>query len=79
MRITDRIHSNGYPASYYAATANDSAGFSVLEGDRDVDVCIMGAGFSGIATALDLVERGFKVAVVEQNLVGWGASGRNGG
>lgn len=50
-----------------------------MSGDESVDVCIIGGGFSGIATALHLGERGFKVAVVEQNLVGWGASGRNGG
>ena len=79
MRINDHIHSNEYPSSYYAATANDTAGFSTLVRDQTVDVCIIGAGFSGIATALHLAERGFKVAVVEQNLVGWGASGRNGG
>lgn len=79
MRINDYIHSNEYPKSYYAATCNDLAGFSTMSGDETVDVCIVGGGFSGIASALHLTERGFKVAVVEQNLVGWGASGRNGG
>ena len=43
------------------------------------DVCIIGGGFSGISTALSLAERGYKVVVLEQNLIGWGASGRNGG
>ena len=79
MRINDRVHSYDYPASYYAATCNDTRGFSTMSGDEKVDVCIVGGGFSGIASALHLTERGFKVAVVEQNLVGWGASGRNGG
>jgi len=79
MRINDHIHSDKHPASYYAATAKDTTGFSTLRRDQSVDVCVIGAGFSGIATALHLSERGFKVAVVEQNLVGWGASGRNGG
>ncbi|PCI34445.1 MAG: FAD-dependent oxidoreductase [Alphaproteobacteria bacterium] len=79
MRFNDHIHNNAYPASYYTATCNDLDGFSRLSGDERVDVCIIGGGFSGIATALHLSERGFKVAVVEQNLVGWGASGRNGG
>lgn len=79
MRLNDRIHNNDYPASYYAATCNDTKGFSTLDGDETVDVVIVGGGFSGIASALRLTERGFKVAVVEQNLVGWGASGRNGG
>ncbi|MEH6589518.1 MAG: FAD-binding oxidoreductase [Halioglobus sp.] len=50
-----------------------------LEGEHSVDICIIGAGFTGIATALTLAERGYKVAVVEQHKVSWGASGRNGG
>jgi len=66
-------------ASYYAATANDETRYAGLAGSRKVDVCVVGAGFSGIATALTLAERGYKVAVVDANRVGWGASGRNGG
>jgi glycine/D-amino acid oxidase-like deaminating enzyme len=65
--------------SYYAATANPTARFERLEGSIDVDVAIVGGGFTGIATALELAERGVKVAVLEANGVGWGASGRNGG
>jgi gamma-glutamylputrescine oxidase len=42
-------------------------------------VCVIGAGFSGISSALHLTERGYDVRVVEANRVGWGASGRNGG
>ncbi len=65
--------------SYYAATRNDDHHYPALSGERRVDVCIVGAGFTGIATALTLAERGYTVAVLEQHLVGWGASGRNGG
>ena len=65
--------------SYYAATANQQLEFPSLKGDKIADVCIIGGGFTGVATALTLAERGFKVTVVEQHKIAWGASGRNGG
>ena len=65
--------------SYYAATANDRTAYPRLEGTIAVDVCIVGGGFSGISAAITLVERGYSVAVLEANRIGWGASGRNGG
>ncbi|NCF51305.1 FAD-dependent oxidoreductase [Gammaproteobacteria bacterium] len=68
-----------HTGSYYAATANEITDYPVLEGAHSVDVCIVGAGFTGVATALTLAERGYSVALVEANRVGWGASGRNGG
>lgn len=43
------------------------------------DVCIVGAGYTGLSAALDLAERGFKVVVLEAGRIGAGASGRNGG
>ena len=65
--------------SYYAATANAQTAFEPLQGDQSADICVVGAGFTGISTALHLAERGYNVHVVEANRVGWGASGRNGG
>jgi gamma-glutamylputrescine oxidase len=65
--------------SYYAATVNEETDFPALAGSVQADVCVIGAGFTGISTALHLAERGFNVHVVEANRVGWGASGRNGG
>lgn len=65
--------------SYYAATVNDHTRYPRLEGRVAADVCVVGGGFSGIATALTLAERGYSVALVEANRIGWGASGRNGG
>ena len=65
--------------SYYAATANETTNYPALAGRQAADVCIVGAGFTGVATALTLTERGYSVALVEANRVGWGASGRNGG
>lgn len=65
--------------SYYAATATGKAEYPVLQGACSTDVCIVGAGFTGIAAALTLAERGYSVVVLDANRVGWGASGRNGG
>jgi glycine/D-amino acid oxidase-like deaminating enzyme len=68
-----------HTGSYYAATVNEDTDYPVLEGAISADVCVVGAGFTGVATALTLAERGYSVALVEGNRVGWGASGRNGG
>ena len=65
--------------SYYAATVNVETNFPILEGEHRVDVGIVGGGFTGVATALTLVERGYRVAIVEANKIGWGSTGRNGG
>jgi gamma-glutamylputrescine oxidase len=68
-----------YPGSYYAASANAAPERPALTGTVDTDVCIVGAGYSGLSTALHLAEKGYKVVIVEGARVGWGASGRNGG
>ena len=65
--------------SYYAASVNHVTDYAPVRGDVKADVCIVGAGFTGISTALHLAERGYDVHVVEANRVGWGATGRNGG
>ena len=65
--------------SYYAATANWQTDYPELEGAIEADVTIVGGGFSGVATAVELSERGYKVVLLESNRIGWGASGRNGG
>ncbi|MCE8029367.1 FAD-binding oxidoreductase [Halomonas daqingensis] len=66
-------------ASYYAATANPSPERPALEGDIECEVCVVGAGFTGISSALHLAEQGHDVVVLEAARVGFGASGRNGG
>ncbi len=68
-----------HTASYYAATVNERTDYPKLQGMQRADICVVGAGFTGVATALSLAERGFSVVLVETNRVGWGASGRNGG
>lgn len=68
-----------YPASYYAASASPAPARPAFEGEREVEVCIVGAGFSGLSAGIELAERGHQVLVLEAAKVGWGASGRNGG
>ncbi|MDD8023370.1 MAG: FAD-binding oxidoreductase [Paracoccaceae bacterium] len=68
-----------HTTSYYAASANPSPNRPELQGVQEIDVCVVGAGYSGLSTALHLAEKGYKVAIVEGARVGWGASGRNGG
>ena len=68
-----------HTASYYAASANPSPERPPLKGDLTIDILIVGAGYSGLSTGLHLVEKGYKVAIIEAARVGWGASGRNGG
>ncbi len=68
-----------HTTSFYAASANDKNIRPSLEGDITADICVIGAGFTGLSTAIHLAEKGFKVVVLEGSLVGFGASGRNGG
>ncbi len=67
------------PQGYYAASALPWQRQPPLAGDIATDVCIVGAGYTGLSAALELAERGFEVTVLEAESVGWGASGRNGG
>lgn len=69
-----------YPNSYYAATSTPLPEQPTL-GAQSIraDVCIIGAGFTGLSTALHLAERGSNVVILESQRIGWGASGRNGG
>ncbi|RZV36616.1 MAG: FAD-binding oxidoreductase [Chromatiales bacterium] len=73
------MNTRPHTGSYYAATVNEVTDFAPLRGAQSADVCVIGAGFTGISTALHLAERGYNVHVIEANKVGWGASGRNGG
>ncbi len=65
--------------SYYAATAHRQDARPALQGSASADVCVIGAGFTGINAAVELAERGVSVIVLEAVRVGFGASGRNGG
>jgi len=65
--------------SYYAASRNPRVDYPALTEVVETDVCIIGAGYTGLSTALFLLENGFRVTVLEAAKVGFGASGRNGG
>ncbi|HBO1619577.1 Gamma-glutamylputrescine oxidoreductase [Pseudomonas aeruginosa] len=69
----------GEVRSYYAATANRNLNFPQLEGEVVADVCVVGGGFSGLNTAIELAERGLSVVILEAKRIAWAASGRNGG
>jgi len=65
--------------SYYEATVTRPAASPPLAGRITADVCVVGGGYAGLSAALELAERGYSVALLEAQRVGWGASGRNGG
>lgn len=68
-----------YPRSWYADTVALPDARAPLRGEAQADVCIIGAGYTGMSTAWHLAQAGLSVIVVEAHRVGWGASGRNGG
>jgi len=65
--------------SYYLATAIGQRARPQLKGAHEADVCVVGAGYTGLSCALHLAKAGLKVAVLEAEYAGFGASGRNGG
>jgi gamma-glutamylputrescine oxidase len=74
--------------SYYAASIATSATLAAggtqahretLRGEHRVDVAVLGGGIAGCSAALHLAKRGYRVALLEAHVVGYGASGRSGG
>ncbi len=68
-----------WPSSLWAAVTPQAPDYPSLVGTFEADVCIVGAGFTGLSTALHLLRLGRSVTVVEAAEPGWGASGRNNG
>jgi len=68
-----------YPDTYYRRTMADRAARPVLSGTVECDTAIVGGGLAGLSAALQLARAGRRVAVLEAESVGFGASGRNGG
>jgi gamma-glutamylputrescine oxidase len=82
MRL-NLLHANDrageYPPSWYAASRAEFPPLPPLAGEVLADVCVIGAGYTGLSAALHLAQRGYRVVVLEAHRVGFGASGRNGG
>jgi glycine/D-amino acid oxidase-like deaminating enzyme len=68
-----------WPDSLWAAVTPPGPELPRLVGAAAADVVVIGAGFTGLSSALHLREAGVDVAVVEAAEPGWGASGRNNG
>ncbi|MEH6607958.1 MAG: FAD-binding oxidoreductase [Halioglobus sp.] len=77
--LQNTLESREHAGSYYADTANWQTQYPTLENDIEADVVVIGGGFTGVNTALELAERGRDVVLLEANRISWGATGRNGG
>lgn len=73
------MNSAAYPPSWYAASVAPLPEQPAARGRIEADVCVLGAGYTGLSAALELAEAGYRVVVLEAERIGWGASGRNGG
>src|SRR5579862_8144260 len=65
--------------NYWLTTVSMPEGDSAGPVPETADIAVIGAGFTGLSAARTLAKRGAKVAVLESETIGWGASSRNGG
>ena len=74
-------HNSGYAPSYWVENAgNPPEDDGAIHRDIEVDIAIIGGGFTGLATAMFLAkEHGITSHVLEANQIGWGCTSRNGG
>ena len=65
--------------SLWDSSAEENDFISDMDGDRTTDLAIVGAGFTGLSTALHAAETGIDCCVLEAKKIGYGGSGRNAG
>jgi len=68
-----------FETSLWYATATAAPATAVLQGTEKADVCIVGGGYSGLTTALELARKNVNVVLLERKELGFGGSGRNAG
>lgn len=68
-----------FDATLWFATATPAMPTTPLQGDVKADVCIVGGGYTGLTTALELAKAGTSVVLLEREEIGFGGSGRNAG
>jgi glycine/D-amino acid oxidase-like deaminating enzyme len=73
------VAATSWPNSLWRSTAPEQSEHPRLDEHITCDVLVIGAGFTGLNSALRLSEAGSSVVVLDAGDVGWGASGRNGG
>lgn len=80
--MTQRLYEDAAyatPQGCYWTDGLTAPDWPVLHGAQSCDVAVIGGGYTGLAAALRLAEAGAKVTLLEAEMPGWGASGRNGG
>lgn len=73
------VRQEAHDASLWRAVSRNHRDRPALQGEFDVDLAIVGGGFSGLSTALHATGKGLSVAVLEAEVIAWGATGRNAG
>ncbi|MCD7107842.1 FAD-binding oxidoreductase [Rhizobium sp. DKSPLA3] len=68
-----------FDTTLWYATATPPVETTALQGAVKADVCIVGGGYTGLTTALDLARAGVSVVLLEREEIGFGGSGRNAG